>query len=62
MTTATSALHALPSEHLIECLRLAMGMNLDPEFIMQLRDEINRRQISGTLQFSLMTDEAVSSR
>jgi hypothetical protein len=50
MITTSKALQALENEHLIECYQLATQMELDADFIIQLKIEIEIRHLTGLLQ------------
>jgi hypothetical protein len=45
MIKTSKALKSLANDHLIECFRLAAQLELDPDFILQLKNEIEKRQL-----------------
>lgn len=47
MHSASKALSSISDDHLIECLLMAVEMELDFEFVLQLRGEVNRRNLGS---------------
>ncbi|MNI85297.1 Sporulation inhibitor A [compost metagenome] len=49
MSTTSNALMSITDHHLLECFSLAVEMDLDLDFILQLSMEINQRKLSSQL-------------
>jgi predicted transcriptional regulator len=47
MAISSKSLLSLSDEHLIECYRLAKQLELDADFIYQLKSEIDHRQLTS---------------
>jgi hypothetical protein len=45
MAISSNSLLSLSNEHIVECYRLATQMELDADFIYQLKSEIDKRQL-----------------
>jgi hypothetical protein len=48
-TPTPKALITMPDEQLLDCFIIAVEMDLDLDFILQLRGEINRRKLGALL-------------
>jgi hypothetical protein len=46
MTHTSKALSTIADDHLLECFMMAVEMDLDLEFVVQLRTEVKRRKLS----------------
>ncbi|WP_090798056.1 sporulation histidine kinase inhibitor Sda [Paenibacillus sp. GP183] len=62
MAVSSKSLLTLSDEHLIECYRLATQLELDTDFINQLKSEIDHRQITSKLQFNEHTYDPQAAR
>ncbi|WP_209977461.1 sporulation histidine kinase inhibitor Sda [Paenibacillus eucommiae] len=56
MPAASRSLRLLPNDHLIECFRLAAEMELDPEFVLQLQGEMDKRKLASPIHQSQLLD------
>jgi hypothetical protein len=52
MAISSISLLSLSDEHIVECYRLATQMELDADFIYQLKLEIDKRQLTSMIQYN----------
>jgi hypothetical protein len=49
---SSKSLQSLSNDHIVECYRLAKHLELDADFIYQLKYEIDKRDLTSDIQYN----------